>query len=135
MENNREEPDAKNNPPRRHNSFLILAVLMMVLMLLFVRSGETGSKITTSQFYEQLDKNNIASVSIDTSQQRVTGTFNDPPDATKLEKGVVTVQKDSDGKAIKLNKDFYFNVQSDQYITRIQAPQTLPPTLSAPPQA
>lgn len=120
MENNREEPDAKNTPPRRHNSFLILAVLMMVLMLLFVRSGETGSKITTSQFYEQLDKNNIASVSIDTSQQRVTGTFNDPPDATKLEKGVVTVQKDSDGKAIKLNKDFYFNVQSDQYITRIQ---------------
>ncbi|MEM6688503.1 MAG: ATP-dependent zinc metalloprotease FtsH [Planctomycetota bacterium] len=71
-----EKPDS--TAPRRSNNSLLIAIIIGVLLLMLFFNGSDGrSTITTSFFYEELEKNNIKSVLIETTQ--VSGTFKIKP--------------------------------------------------------
>ncbi|WP_182868890.1 ATP-dependent zinc metalloprotease FtsH [Stieleria mannarensis] len=120
MENRREETDVNAPPPRRNNGLLIAVVLAIGFAILFWRTEDPGSRITASFFREQLAKNNIEKVSI--GEQTVVGTFKNEPEAPPVIKdGIETIDKDDDGKPVKLKKKFYFNISLDpQSSSRIE---------------
>jgi cell division protease FtsH len=112
MENSREEPDPKAPAPRRNNGLLILLVIAVAFAFLFWRTDDQGSQISASFFREQLEDGNIEKVSI--GETVVYGTFKTRPQAPAVFKdGIKTIEKDEDGKPVKLEKDFRFNISLD----------------------
>ena len=112
MENRREDSDGQQVPQRRNNGLLIAIVLGVVAVILFMRSPETGDKITASFFRSELDRGNIEQVFI--GERVVSGSFKVEPEAPPvIENGVEVVPKDSDGNPKKLKKKFAFYISPD----------------------
>ncbi len=116
MEKQSGEPD-KDEPEvqqrRGNNSLLIALVVAGLIAMMFLRGQEDASKISTSFFRKQLQRNNVERVEFD--EIRAYGEFADAPDAPKIMKnGVLKDQLDKNGKQIKLNKKFYLNLGNDE---------------------
>ena len=116
MEKQSGEPD-KDEPEvqqrRGNNSLLIALVVAGLIAMMFLRGQEDASKISTSFFRKQLQRNNVERVEFD--EIRAYGEFADAPDAPKIMKnGVLKDQLDKNGKQVKLNKKFYLNLGNDE---------------------
>ncbi len=118
MENNsdnngsrRAGPDSQNNPDgrpqlpkRNNNSLLIFLILASLLALLFYQQTEKTSEILVSQFQEELDKGNVASVRI--SDRYVFGEFKIPPAVPTTTEKEDKSQPDKAAEPKKLLKEF-----------------------------
>tara|TARA_R110002049_G_scaffold2750_8_gene22131 strand:+ start:40459 stop:42507 length:2049 start_codon:yes stop_codon:yes gene_type:complete len=116
MENGSEKNNAKSQEPsgqrRNNNSLLIALVVAGLIAMLFFGQSDERSRISASFFQEQLEKDNIETISI--GDRRVLGTFKTRPEAEPVfEDGVRKPQVDKDGKPVKYLKTFYFNRSTD----------------------
>ncbi|TWU26688.1 ATP-dependent zinc metalloprotease FtsH [Novipirellula galeiformis] len=97
---------------RGNNTFLIALVVAGLIAMLFMNRGANVTEVSTSFFLDQLANNNVESVQI--SDQRVYGTFKVRPDAPDvMEEGKRKPQVDSEGKTVKLPKEFLFRLSAD----------------------
>ena len=66
-DNNRESGDdagSKRTPTRNNNTLLVFAVIAALILLLFVARGNSVDKVKLSKFYEELERDNVESVTI-----------------------------------------------------------------------
>ncbi|MEO1527570.1 MAG: ATP-dependent zinc metalloprotease FtsH [Planctomycetota bacterium] len=98
---------------------MLAIALGLVALILFVRVPSTGSRVTESFFMAQLDLKNVEQVLI--GERTVSGKFKTAPEAPpEIKNGVEVVEKDSDGKPVKLTKEFYFYTAPDpEYSARM----------------
>jgi len=99
--------DNRPQPSRRgNNSLLIFLILAALLALLFYQGTEERSLIKTSEFQRELDKDNVAEVTI--GDRMVFGVFKIAPEAPVPEDGGGKKGDDEEGKPKKLLKEFAF---------------------------
>lgn len=99
----------ENQPnPRRNNSLLIALIVAGLIALLFYRTNDDRSPVSTSFFYGQLEAKNVESVSI--GDRKVYGTFLiEPLMPPVYEDGVPKKQVDDKDQPKKYGKEFVFN--------------------------
>ena len=109
MENRPNQPSTEQGPPRRNNGVLIAVILAAVFALAFWPRDRSYESITASFFYEQLDADNVDSVSI--GEGFVIGKFKTRPTAPKvLKDGTWEQPMDDDNEPKKLEKTFRFEL-------------------------
>ncbi len=100
-------PEGRPQPSRRsNNSLLIFLILAALVALLFYQGADERSIITASEFQEQLDKGNVAEVSI--GERYVFGEFKIPPEAPPEKEDDAKKTTDKTGQPDKLLKEFAF---------------------------